>query len=132
MALVSSAISRAFLPLPASLGRPTWPSPCPFLKAALAFLRSKLPSPFTSVSDFFCQTHIICAAFSSSVMRDNRSLTRRTGGSAGDDAKNQLRFHAIVSRRSRENTAAGRDEALPPSAYRHGQVLRIRQIERTS
>src|ERR1035441_2069501 len=31
MALVSSAISRAFLPLPASLGRPTWPSPCPFL-----------------------------------------------------------------------------------------------------
>src|ERR1017187_7955194 len=77
MALVSSAISRAFLPLPASLGRPTWPSPCPFLKAALAFLRSKLPSPFTSVSDFFCQTHIICAAFSSSVMRDNRSLARR-------------------------------------------------------
>ena len=37
MALVNSAISRPFLPFPASLGRPTWPNPWPSLKAARAF-----------------------------------------------------------------------------------------------
>ena len=42
----------------------------------LAFAGSKLPSASTSVSAFCCQTHIICAAFSSSVMRESRSLTR--------------------------------------------------------
>src|SRR5262245_28206761 len=54
--------------------------PWPFLKLALAFCRSKLPSPSRRVSAFFCQTHIIWAAFSSSVIRDNRSWTRFSMG----------------------------------------------------
>jgi len=41
-----------------------------------AFWKSKLPSASTSVSDFFCQMHSICAAFSSSVIRESRSFTR--------------------------------------------------------
>ena len=80
IALVSSAIWRAFLPLPASLGRPTWPSPRRSLNAFLAFASSKSPSASTSVFGFFCQMHSICAAFSWSVIRESRSLTRRAEG----------------------------------------------------
>src|ERR1035441_1866483 len=81
---------RASLPVPASLMRPTWPSPRRSLNAALALPRSKLPSASTSVSVFLCHTHIICAAFSSSVMRDRRSLARFAAGRSG------LRYGAIL------------------------------------
>jgi hypothetical protein len=83
MALVSSAVARGDKPLPvfagllpASLGRPTCPIPWPSLNATLAFAKSKLPSASTSLVGFSCQTHIICAAFSSSVMRASKSFTR--------------------------------------------------------
>ena len=36
-----------------------------------------------SISAFWFQTHIICAAFSSSVMRASRSATRSCAGAAG-------------------------------------------------
>ena len=39
MALVSTAISRAFFPLPASLGRPTWPKPAAVSECCLRLLR---------------------------------------------------------------------------------------------
>src|SRR5579871_241698 len=83
MAFDSSAVARARRPLPASLGRPTWPSPRRSLNAFLALARSNAPSASTSVSDLSRQTHIIWAAFSSRVIRESRSFVRRAGGSAG-------------------------------------------------
>src|SRR5690349_20428654 len=61
---------------PASLGRPTCPMPWPLLKAAWALLKSKFPAASTSLAVFSCHTHIICAAFSSSVIRASKSLAR--------------------------------------------------------
>src|SRR5579864_4690251 len=83
MAFVVSAIRRALRPLPASLGRPTCPRPWPSLNDCLAFARSKVPLSSTSVWGFFCQIHSICAAFSSRVIRESRSLTRFSAESAG-------------------------------------------------
>ena len=48
---------RAFLPPPASLGRPTCPRPLPCPKFARAFARSKLPCSSSSSVAFCCQTH---------------------------------------------------------------------------
>src|SRR5271157_1893170 len=88
MALVSSAMPRAVWPFhgspggaPASLGRPTWPRPWRFLKAALAFDGSNRPWASSSVWPFCCHTHIIWAAFSSRVIRQSKSLTRAVGES---------------------------------------------------
>src|ERR1035441_7218561 len=81
IALVSSAMPRAVWPFhgspgeaAASLGRPTWPRPSPFLKAALALAGSKLPVASTSFCAFSCQTHSIWDAFSSSVDRKSTRL----------------------------------------------------------
>src|SRR5262249_43192324 len=98
MALVNSAFSFGSLPLPASLGRPTWPMPWPFLKLAFAFSRSKLPSASRSVSAFFCQMHIIWAAFSSIVMRPRRSRTRFSIGKAGFLYGSRLAVFALAER----------------------------------
>ena len=80
IALVSSAICRAFNPGPASLGLPTCPRPFPCPKLARALATSKRPSASTSVAAFCCHTHRICAAFSSSVILARRSATRCSAG----------------------------------------------------
>src|ERR1041384_3461271 len=81
--LVSSAVSRAFFPFPASLGLVTCPIPFFFLKNALAFFSSKLPSSSSRAFGRSRQMQTIWAAFSSRVMRANRSLARFSGESLG-------------------------------------------------
>ena len=66
----------ALRPPAASLGRPTWPMPWPLRKAALAFCEIEVAVRIDELRPLSaCQTHIICAAFSSSVMRARRSFT---------------------------------------------------------
>src|ERR1041385_7943293 len=81
--LVSSAVSRAFFPFPASLGLVTCPIPFFFLKNAFAFFSSKLPSSSSSAFGRSRQMHTICAPFSSRVLRERRSLVRFSGESFG-------------------------------------------------
>ena len=84
MALVSSAISRAFFALAGVAGAADLAEAVSFFEGGLGLPEIKISVAHpVSVSDFFCQTHIICAAFSSSVIRASRSLARREGGSAG-------------------------------------------------
>src|SRR5262249_6074468 len=74
--LVSSAVSRAFFPFPASLGLVTCPIPFFFLKKVLAFFSSKLPSSSSMALGRSRQIQTIWAAFSSRVMRPSKSLVR--------------------------------------------------------
>jgi hypothetical protein len=60
-----------------SLGRPIWPMPA--ASTVAAFSGAKLPSAPNSAR-FPVQMQRICAAFSSSVMRESRSWTRAAMG----------------------------------------------------
>ena len=82
IALTSSTVSRGVRRFPPrstpSLGRVIWPMPC--WSTDPAFAGSNAPFASTSCR-FCCQTASVCATFSSSVMRDSRSATRRSIGS---------------------------------------------------
>ena len=82
IAFTSSTVSRGVRRFPPrstpSLGRVIWP--IPYWRTDPAFAGSNAPLASTSWR-FCCQTASVCATFSSSVMRDSRSATRRSTGS---------------------------------------------------
>ena len=119
MALVSSAICAGVAcRRPASLGRPTWPRPWPFLKAGFGLLQIEIALLRRAASSaFFCQTHIICAAFSSQRHARQQVLDALVG--------RQRRI--LVGRQSRLGSACGRDSRPPDGASAH-QLLRSHKL----